>query len=372
MNSTIEIEVVNHREVIAETLKLFNLVFRGTGSKKPASLDQWSWKHLNNPLMKGQSDVVVARSGGRIVGANCFIVVEFTFGGDKILAVQSCDSMVHPAFRGCGIFSKMIVAAESHFKKRGYSFAFGFPNQNSLPGFTKLGWKQVRTMCRWDLLLNLEGVLQKLAPKMPLKGLMGHLYRIFDRNAFIRSNRNVVTFDFETSTSCPEALKDLSDTFHPGRMELNRDGAYLRWRVDASKSLAFEYVFSKNDRGLIWYSVVGHADHQIGTKIGYIADLQVKRNYEQALPMAIYASSRVLSRAGCDIVSFFTAEGNAPRSRILRSLGFRTLTRYFKLLQRQQHVVAPLLVKELNPSTLSYDLYDPQIWDPTQLYFDGP
>jgi len=372
MDSTIKIDVVKHGDVIAETLPLFNSVLRSTASQEPFTLKEWSWRHLNNPFVKDQSDVTIARKDGRLVGANCFIVLEFMYRGKRMKAVQSCDTMVHPAFRRFGIFSQMIMTAENHFREQGYHFLFGFPNQYSLPGFLKAGWKQVRSMYRWDLLLNVEKTLQNLMPIVPLKRLASHSFKLFFRNAFNRSDNKLARIEFETSTNFPKTLSEISETLHPEKLELNRDKAYLEWKIFANKSMDFKYVFSMDDKGLIWYSLVARVDHKSGSKIGYIVDLRVGSGRPEGFLGAIYSSAKVLGRDGCDIVSLFDPEGDISRTRAIRSLGFRPFTRYYRVLRRQQHLAARLLlVKDLNCFTIPVDSYDPQIWDPTQIYFDG-
>lgn len=61
---------------------------------------------------------------------------------DKIyLCAQSGDTMTHPNHRGKGLFIKLAKATYRLAIENGISFVFGFPNDNSYPGFVnKLGW----------------------------------------------------------------------------------------------------------------------------------------------------------------------------------------------------------------------------------------
>jgi hypothetical protein len=49
--------------------------------------------------------------------------------------------MTHSNHRGNGLFTKLALETFNYCKDNGFHFVFGFPNDNSLPGFTKkLAW----------------------------------------------------------------------------------------------------------------------------------------------------------------------------------------------------------------------------------------
>jgi GNAT superfamily N-acetyltransferase len=68
--------------------------------------------------------------------------------GDKtLLSAQSADTMTHPDYRGKGLFVKLATMTFDLCKETGIRMVFGFPNQNSLPGFIdKLGWQESECM----------------------------------------------------------------------------------------------------------------------------------------------------------------------------------------------------------------------------------
>jgi hypothetical protein len=73
----------------------------------------------------------------------CFIRFD-----DKImLSAQSADTMTHPQYRNKGLFVELALLTFQLCLNSGILFLFGFPNQNSLPGFiNKLGWQRVKNM----------------------------------------------------------------------------------------------------------------------------------------------------------------------------------------------------------------------------------
>lgn len=67
----------------------------------------------------------------------CFI----TYNGAQYLVAQSGDTMTHSKHTGKGLFTILASKTYDYCKANGIHLVFGFPNQNSYPGFVqKLGW----------------------------------------------------------------------------------------------------------------------------------------------------------------------------------------------------------------------------------------
>ncbi|MCB0512744.1 MAG: GNAT family N-acetyltransferase, partial [Bacteroidetes bacterium] len=66
---------------------------------------------------------------------------QINFNGQIYLAAQSGDTMTHPNHIKKGLFTKLALHTYEYCKKIGVHLVFGFPNQNSYPGFVKrLDW----------------------------------------------------------------------------------------------------------------------------------------------------------------------------------------------------------------------------------------
>lgn len=66
---------------------------------------------------------------------------QIEFQGKFVLAAQSGDTMTHSAHTGKGIFTQLAQKTYDYCKENGFHLVFGFPNENSFPGFVKrLGW----------------------------------------------------------------------------------------------------------------------------------------------------------------------------------------------------------------------------------------
>ena len=84
--------------------------------------------------------IAIADSG--IVAAYYGVIpCSFQSNGKTVVAAQSADTMTHPDFRKKGLFQMLAQKTYELARSLNIQFVFGFPNQDSYPGFVKLGWK---------------------------------------------------------------------------------------------------------------------------------------------------------------------------------------------------------------------------------------
>ena len=134
---------INNKEK-EDFLYVFNTVF-----DLDYDLNWFNWKYLENPY--GESYIVFAYENENIAAIRAFWRNDI----DKNLSYQPCDTAVLKEYRGMGIFSKMTKFA---LDEVGDAFIYNFPNENSLPGYLKIGWE-----------INKYGYLEKVIRKSNLK-----------------------------------------------------------------------------------------------------------------------------------------------------------------------------------------------------------
>jgi hypothetical protein len=98
----------------------------------------------------------------------CFMKI----GGKIILAAQSADTMTRAGYRKKGLFAELATKTYELCQNQGIHLVFGFPNQNSLPGFINtLKWHMKDTMDCFIIPVNTIP-LEKLSFRFPsLKNL---------------------------------------------------------------------------------------------------------------------------------------------------------------------------------------------------------
>ena len=119
-------------------------LLRDTLGKRPEDPYEtfFHWKHRENPF--GRSPAWLAEHEHRVVGYRTFLRWEFTSPqGARIRAVRAVDTATHRDFRGRGIFQRLTLAALDHVAEDGVDLVFNTPNDQSRPGYLKMGWSVV-------------------------------------------------------------------------------------------------------------------------------------------------------------------------------------------------------------------------------------
>jgi hypothetical protein len=111
-------------------LVLFNTIF-----EKDRSLEQFKNQFLNNPLGYSYHSMMIDK--GQIVGCDSHIPSYYLVNGQRFLFANSVDTMINKHYRDIGNFYDMITAVHAYMKKEGVVCAYGFPNDNAYPVYTK-------------------------------------------------------------------------------------------------------------------------------------------------------------------------------------------------------------------------------------------
>ncbi|MGH2625126.1 MAG: GNAT family N-acetyltransferase [Anaerolineales bacterium] len=99
------------------------------------------WKHHDNPF--GPSPAWVALDAGRVVAFRAFMRWEVTHNGASLLAVRAVDTATHPDYQGRGLFRQLTLAGLDELRDQGVAFVFNTPNDQSRPGYLKMGWQLI-------------------------------------------------------------------------------------------------------------------------------------------------------------------------------------------------------------------------------------
>lgn len=103
------------------------------------------WKHRENSF--GESAAWVALHEGRAVGYRTLMRWRFVNDeGKKVTAVRAVDTATHPDYQGLGIFRTLTLRGVSELTLAGDGIVFNTPNDQSRPGYLKMGWSVVRRL----------------------------------------------------------------------------------------------------------------------------------------------------------------------------------------------------------------------------------
>ena len=131
------------RAEAADRPQILDLMAASLGWERDARHDAlFAWKHEQNPF--GPSPAWVAVEGGRVLGFRTFMRWGFVRpDGGTIRAVRAVDTATHPDARGRGLFRSLTLAAIADLEADGVDWIFNTPNDQSRPGYLKMGWAEV-------------------------------------------------------------------------------------------------------------------------------------------------------------------------------------------------------------------------------------
>jgi hypothetical protein len=133
---------------------------------------------------------------------------QIEYQGKLFLAAQSGDTMTHSAHTGKGLFTQLAQKTYDYCKENGFHLVFGFPNENSFPGFVKrLGWTHFDDMTPYLIRV-------KCIPWIRLKNTFRLPQLIHDR--WCRFNLKKITKGTPFKSSCLSseiAVVDHSNNF---------------------------------------------------------------------------------------------------------------------------------------------------------------
>lgn len=188
----------------------------------PGGVDRrelFEWKHLRNPA--GRSVALVAEERGRLVGVRTLMRWRLRGpGGVEVAAARAVDTATAPEVRRRGVFSSLTRAALDRCREDGVVLVFNTPNRSSLPGYQKLGWREV---ARWPMWLRVRNPV-RLAGAAARRDLRSGP-AVAPAGA---GGRTVATA--EAALSRPGVERLVASGVPPGGLATARTMEFLRWR----------------------------------------------------------------------------------------------------------------------------------------------
>jgi GNAT superfamily N-acetyltransferase len=109
------------RDDLSEVLRLFNSMQR-----TPRTPAEWEWEFLNGP--GGPLRGWVAEVSDRIIAHWAVIPLPITMNGRPVLSAKGELAIIEPAFRGRGVFRRLLQNAVAALEVSDVEITWGFPN----------------------------------------------------------------------------------------------------------------------------------------------------------------------------------------------------------------------------------------------------
>lgn len=235
---------INH-EIKKSFLNLINNTLNINQTK-----EWFDWKFHNNPY-DSNSLIFGAVENNNIIGMQPYMPYLVSDGkGNKIKAAKACHTAVNKNYRRQGIFSNSLKVSYEYFKKNGYKLLFVYPNNNSLPGYLKMGWKDIGVIDGHFYFNSLSRILYKKFDNVFLKYITIPFDLIIDsltdnkfnykdlliKNKFINKN-DVVNFNNNI-------------------YKIYKDSSYFKWRFIQVPQQNYEFITIYRNNKLNGYAVI--------------------------------------------------------------------------------------------------------------------
>jgi predicted N-acetyltransferase YhbS len=131
----------------------------------PRYSELFAWKHDTNRF--GPSPMWVATDGGRVVAFRALMRWEFVRGGKVLRAVRAVDTATDPDYQGRGLFRSLTMHGLESVEAEGVDFVFNTPNDQSRPGYLKMGWREVGRLPAAVRFTGPTGALRAVRSRVP-------------------------------------------------------------------------------------------------------------------------------------------------------------------------------------------------------------
>jgi GNAT superfamily N-acetyltransferase len=151
----------------ADRPSVLGLLADSLGWERDASFAEFfAWKHEQNPF--GPSPAWVAVAGAEVIGFRTFLRWRFDHpDGRTRTAVRAVDTATAPAHQGRGIFRRLTMTAVDELTAAGVDFVYNTPNDNSRPGYLRMGWSTVGRLPLAARVAGISSALRMRASRVP-------------------------------------------------------------------------------------------------------------------------------------------------------------------------------------------------------------
>ena len=309
------------------------------GEDVPQDRAYWQWKHQTNPF--GVSPVLLAEADGELAGLRVFMRWQWQAGQQRWSAVRAVDTATHPGWQRKGIFSKLTLQLVEEMRTEGVAFVFNTPNDQSRPGYLKMGWLAVG---RTDLWISAVRPL-----RIARTVFSGQLRVASDVNSgpggaggFSSARQFCATPEFANLVREAEQRTDDKALHTP------RTAQYLRWRYAEIPTFQYHALHDGGDRG---GATIFFRYKQNGPLLeARVCDVLTGTG-EASQKIARHLLRRLRAESGADYVSIMPAATRLPSSTLLGT-GFLPAPR----------LGPTLTVRPLNTAALPFDPLQRSSW----------
>jgi hypothetical protein len=297
--------------------------------------DAWRWLFMNAPAGKGYT--WLADHDGFLAGQYTVVPVDMMILGRRVRTTQSVDTMTHSKYRKQGIFLTLARDVYEEARNDNVVLVYGFPNENSHPGFIKhldfITLTNAKTFLR-PVKID-DAITVKL--KIPvISSVLGYISRLIYDLIFPLKSGNRADVQIKSASRFPDEAEKLFESISgefPNMVV--RDTRYLNWRYPDRPNKEYEILLAWRGEILSGYCVTGKTG-RLDLKIGCIMDIFADPSDSKTISLLIGNAVKAMFKKNMVAVGCMINDGS-PFVKHLRRAGFLFSVRNFPYIIRILH-----------------------------------
>ncbi|WP_313692253.1 GNAT family N-acetyltransferase [Halorarum halobium] len=327
--------------------------------ERPRGEDWFEWKYESNPYVD-HVPIVLAEHEGELVGARSFFALPMSVGRRRHAALQPCDTMVRRAHRRRGLFTRMTEEAIDRYEREEPAFFFNFPNEATLSGNRKLGWRVVGQDPRHYRIEDVGTLVASRTdnPGLRLAGAVSTpVVAGYNRLRQAMASRSSDVSVRRASGVPADALASIYRRRVPEAIHTVRDRPFYRWRFENPDWAYTTYVTEGDPDPVGMVVAVPRNGAGVSEGVTRVVDVVPLRGDERTEQVAALLDRVQSDNADSEL---FVAPSGVLDRTLLRRFGFRRDDRapvsYLK--QPRMHAVRSLSAWEIE----GLDVTRPENW----------
>ncbi|HPH84351.1 MAG TPA: GNAT family N-acetyltransferase [Ferruginibacter sp.] len=276
-------------------LENYRVCFQKHGTDR--DIENLYWIHRHN-LVKA-NEIYYAMHGQTIAAIYTALPVYFRINGQLIQSMQSIDTITDEDHRGKGLFTILANRLFDEALANGFALIYGFPNENSAPGFfKKLKWNSFGEAPFLIKPINYFYFVKKFLNRNKQKDFSSTNY-LFNAPLSYSTNDHSIIKPIQAFESDYEAIwQKASMSMH---VCVDRSAAYMNWRfIQKPAEHYYRYGIYIQDElaGVVVFSIKNKHDGLIG----YIMELIYDPSKPAAGKALMAFANRMFKKQQVDVV----------------------------------------------------------------------
>lgn len=248
-------------------LERYRECFEKNGTERV--LANLKWLHQQN--LSNTNTIYYAMQQNEVAAIYTALPVVFKINDTKVPALQSIDTITDIDHRGKGLFPKLANKLYTDAAENKFALVYGFPNENSAPGFfKKLQWQPFGEAPFLLKPLNPFYFFKKFFKRKKIQEDFSSTNHIYISPKEKRLNKNTVIKSLDQFGETYDEIWNAASENIP--VCVDRSAAYMNWRY-VTKPAEHYYRYGIFTNGKLEGVIVFAIKTKHGGLIGYIMDL---------------------------------------------------------------------------------------------------